>query len=163
MLRPWRPGGGRPGPAGMLADFLASATLDRTGPGHPMQLSRFPRIRLGHLPTPLDPLPRVSALLNRPEIWIKQDGCTGLSTWQQDTQAGIRDGRAMTRDADIVLPQRATLSNPARQTDAAAAKLRLDCHIRLQDRTGYGAPNYRLNGKRQFCRTRPRAARARRG
>lgn len=43
-----------------------------------MQLSRSPRIRLGHLPTPLELMPRLSAMLG-PEIWIKRDDCTGLS------------------------------------------------------------------------------------
>ncbi|MGV8989241.1 MAG: D-cysteine desulfhydrase family protein, partial [Cypionkella sp.] len=34
----------------------------------------------------------------------------------------------------------------ARQTAAAAAKLGMDCHILLEDRTGYNEPNYRTNG-----------------
>lgn len=40
-----------------------------------MHLARFPRIRLAHLPTPLEPLPRLSEALGV-EIWIKRDDCT---------------------------------------------------------------------------------------
>ena len=41
-----------------------------------------------------------------------------------------------------MLTQGATQSNHARQTAAAAAKLGMDCHILLEDRTGYNEPNY---------------------
>ncbi|WGV15594.1 D-cysteine desulfhydrase [Fuscovulum ytuae] len=111
-----------------------------------MQLSRFPRIRLGHLPTPLEHLPRLSALLG-PEIWIKRDDCTGLSTGGNKTRKlEFLMAEAVAQGADIVLTQGATQSNHARQTAAAAAKLGMDCHILLEDRTGYNEPNYRLNG-----------------
>ena len=111
-----------------------------------MQLSRFPRIRLGHLPTPLEHMPRLSALLG-PEIWIKRDDCTGLSTGGNKTRKlEFLMAEAVAQGADIVLTQGATQSNHARQTAAAAAKLGMDCHILLEDRTGYNEPNYRLNG-----------------
>ncbi|HDD24620.1 MAG TPA: pyridoxal-phosphate dependent enzyme, partial [Chloroflexi bacterium] len=41
------------------------------------KLSRYP---IAHLPTPLEPLPRLSAQLNGPELWIKRDDQTGLAT-----------------------------------------------------------------------------------
>ncbi|CAG0908643.1 unnamed protein product [Cyprideis torosa] len=53
---------------------------------------------------------------------------------------------AIEQGADIVLTQGATQSNHARQTAAAAAKLGIDCHILLEDRTGYNHENYRFNG-----------------
>lgn len=112
-----------------------------------MNLARFPRIRLGHLPTPLEPMPRLSALLGGPEIWIKRDDCTGLSTGGNKTRKlEFLMAEAVAMGADIVLTQGATQSNHARQTAAAAAKLGMDCHILLEDRTGYNEPNYRMNG-----------------
>lgn len=112
-----------------------------------MHLSRFPRIRLAHLPTPLEPMPRLTALLGGPELWIKRDDCTGLSTGGNKTRKlEYLMAEAMDQGADMVLTQGATQSNHARQTAAAAAKLGLDCHIILEDRTGYNEPNYRLNG-----------------
>lgn len=112
-----------------------------------MHLSRFPRIRLAHLPTPLEPMPRLSALLGGPEIWIKRDDCTGLSTGGNKTRKlEFLMAEAVAQKADIVLTQGATQSNHARQTAAAAAKLGMDCHILLEDRTGFNQPNYRTNG-----------------
>ena len=43
--------------------------------------------------------------------------------------------------AVIVLTVGATQSNPVRQTAAVAAKMGIDCHILLEDRTGYNKPN----------------------
>lgn len=112
-----------------------------------MNLARFPRIRLAHLPTPLEPMPRLSALLGGPEIWIKRDDCTGLSTGGNKTRKlEFLMAEAVEQGADIVLTQGATQSNHARQTAAAAAKLGMDCHILLEDRTGYNHENYRYNG-----------------
>ena len=48
--------------------------------------------------------------------------------------------------ADMVMTQGATQSNHARQTAAFAAKLGMDCHILLEDRTGSNDPNYNTNG-----------------
>ena len=42
-------------------------------------------------------------------------------------------------------PAKRRTSDPAPHS-AAAAKLGMDCHILLEDRTGYNEPNYRLNG-----------------
>ena len=112
-----------------------------------MNLARFPRIRLGHLPTPLEIMPRLSALLGGPEIWIKRDDCTGLSTGGNKTRKlEFLMAEAVAMGADIVLTQGATQSNHARQTAAAAAKLGMACHLLLEDRTGYNEPNYRMNG-----------------
>lgn len=112
-----------------------------------MNLAKFPRVRLAHLPTPLEPMPRLSELLGGPEIWIKRDDCTGLSTGGNKTRKlEFLMAEAMDQGADIVLTQGATQSNHARQTAAAAAKLGLECHILLEDRTGFNHENYRYNG-----------------
>jgi L-cysteate sulfo-lyase len=112
-----------------------------------MNLAKFPRVHLAHLPTPLEPLPRLSKLLGGPEIWIKRDDCTGLSTGGNKTRKlEFLMAEAQAQGADIVLTQGATQSNHARQTAAAAAKLGMDCHILLEDRTGYNHENYRYNG-----------------
>ena len=48
--------------------------------------------------------------------------------------------------ADIVMTQGATQSNHTRQTAAFAAKLGMQCHILLEDRTGSNNANYNSNG-----------------
>ena len=113
-----------------------------------MNISKFPRICLAHLPTPLEPLKRLSAFLGGPDIWIKRDDCTGLSTGGNKTRKlEFLLAEALEQNADMVITQGATQSNHARQTAAAAAKLGLDCHILLEDRTGYKHHDYKFNGK----------------
>ena len=112
-----------------------------------MNLAKFPRIRLAHLPTPLEPMPRLSEALGGPEIWIKRDDCTGLSTGGNKTRKlEYLMAEAQAQGADMVITQGATQSNHARQTAAAAARCGMDCHILLEDRTGYNHPNCRHNG-----------------
>ena len=41
-------------------------------------IARFPRARLGHAPTPLDPAPNLGAVLGI-DLWIKREDCTGLA------------------------------------------------------------------------------------
>lgn len=112
-----------------------------------MNLARFPRIRLGHLPTPLEALPRLTSALGGPEIWIKRDDCTGLSSGGNKTRKlEFLMAEARDQGADIVLTQGATQSNHARQTAAAAARLGMACHILLEDRTRKTDIDYTRNG-----------------
>lgn len=112
-----------------------------------MHLARFPRVHLAHLPTPLERLDRLTAELGGPEIWIKRDDCTGLSTGGNKTRKlEFLMAEAMAQGADTVMTQGATQSNHARQTAAFAAKLGLACHILLEDRTGSNDANYNGNG-----------------
>jgi L-cysteate sulfo-lyase len=112
-----------------------------------MHLARFPRVFLAHLPTPLERLDRLSKDLGGPEIWIKRDDCTGLSTGGNKTRKlEFLMAEALEQGADTVITQGATQSNHARQTAAFAAKLGLSCHILLEDRTGSNDPNYNSNG-----------------
>ena len=112
-----------------------------------MHLARFPRVRFAHLPTPLEPLPRLSRELGGPEIWIKRDDCTGMSSGGNKTRKlEFLMAEAEAMGADLVMTQGATQSNHARQTAAFAARLGMDCHILLEDRTGYTDHNYNENG-----------------
>lgn len=112
-----------------------------------MNLARFPRLRLGHFPTPLEPMENLSRHLGGPRIWIKRDDCTGLSTGGNKTRKlEYLMAEALAQGADTVITQGATQSNHARQTAAAAAKLGVACHILLEDRTGFGDAAYVHNG-----------------
>jgi L-cysteate sulfo-lyase len=112
-----------------------------------MNLTRFPRIRFAHLPTPLEPLERLSKELGGPELWIKRDDCTGLSTGGNKTRKlEFLMAEAADEKADIVMTQGAIQSNHARQTAAAAAKIGFKCHLLLEDRIGSIDTNYNNNG-----------------
>ncbi|WHZ13107.1 MAG: D-cysteine desulfhydrase [Burkholderiaceae bacterium] len=90
---------------------------------------------------------RLSEHLGGPEIWIKRDDCTGLSTGGNKTRKlEFLLAEAKAQKADLVMTQGATQSNHARQTAAFAAKLGMACHILLEDRTGSKDPAYNTNG-----------------
>jgi L-cysteate sulfo-lyase len=89
----------------------------------------------------------LTQLLGGPRLWIKRDDCTGLSTGGNKTRKlEFLMAEALALKADVVITQGATQSNHARQTVAAAAKLGMQCHILLEDRTGYTQFNYKENG-----------------
>ena len=111
-----------------------------------MHLARFPRVRLAHLPTPLEPLPRLSEALGV-EIWIKRDDCTGLAGGGNKTRKlEFLLGDAFEQGADTLVTQGAVQSNHVRQTAAAAAAHGLKCEIILEERTGSKAVDYTRNG-----------------
>ena len=112
-----------------------------------LTLAKFPKVRLGHLPTPLEPMDRLSEKLGGPRLWVKRDDCTGLSSGGNKTRKlEFLMADALSKGADTIITQGATQSNHARQTTAAAAKLGMECHILLEDRTGSNDNNYILNG-----------------
>ena len=105
-----------------------------------MHLARFARIRLAHLPTPLEPLPRLSEELGL-DLWIKRDDCTGLAGGGNKTRKlEFLLGAAFEADADTLV------TNHVRQTAAAAAAHGLACEIILEERTGSKATDYVGNG-----------------
>ncbi|MFP1766907.1 D-cysteine desulfhydrase [Lonsdalea quercina] len=110
-----------------------------------MHLARFPRLSLGHFPTPLEPLPALTAYLNGPTIYIKRDDATGLATGGNKTRKlEFLMAEALQQEADIILTQGATQSNHVRQTIAAAAKLGLKTKVLLEKRVeDYGEPYQR--------------------
>ena len=90
-----------------------------------MLLSRFPRVHLAHLPTPLEYLPRLTEHLGGPKIYVKRDDCTGLGTGGNKTRKlEFLMADAVNHDATVIITQGAVQSNHARQTAAAACKLR---------------------------------------
>jgi L-cysteate sulfo-lyase len=112
-----------------------------------MKLAKFPRIRLGHGPTPLEPMPNLTRLLGGPTLWIKRDDCTGLATGGNKTRKlEYLMAEAVAQGADTVITQGATQSNHARQTVAAACRLNMQSHVILEDRTGYTRAEYKRSG-----------------
>jgi len=41
-------------------------------------LAKFPKVRLGHFPTPLEPMDRLSEFLGGPRLCVKRADCTSL-------------------------------------------------------------------------------------
>ena len=107
-----------------------------------MKLDSLPRTALGFLPTPLHPLPNLSARLGGPALWVKRDDQTGLATGGNKTRKlEYLLGEAQAAGADTLITIGAPQSNHARQTAAAAAKAGLKAALVLRgsapaERTG---------------------------
>ena len=110
-------------------------------------LDQFPRTRLGHLPTPLEPMSRLSDHLGGPQIWIKRDDCTGLGFGGNKTRKlEFLVGAAQAEGADTLITFGALQSNHARQTAAAAARVGLACELILVEQVQPDGPAYDASG-----------------
>jgi len=100
-----------------------------------MLLSRFPRVSLAHLPTPLELMPRLSEHLGGPNIYVKRDDCTGLGTGGNKTRKlEFLMADAVANNASVIITQGAVQSNHARQTVAAACKMGMECELIFEKR-----------------------------
>ena len=110
-----------------------------------MDLTRFPRLALARLPTPIEPLPRLSAHLGGPRLYVKRDDLTGLGLGGNKLRKlEFILGEAQAQGADTVLTVGALQSNHARQTAAACARLGFGCELILR-RSSHATEAY-LNG-----------------
>jgi len=92
-----------------------------------------PRVSMAHLPTPLEPLPRLTAQLGGPALWIKRDDQTGLATGgNKARKLEFLVADALAGAADTLITGGAGQSNHARQTAAAAARIGLACTLVLR-------------------------------
>src|SRR5262245_11182628 len=99
--------------------------------------ARLPRVRLAHLPTPLEELKALSKRLGGPRIWIKRDDCSGLLFGGNKARHNeFILGQAVDRGCDTVVWGAGVQSNNCRQTAAACAKLGLRCHLVLSTAEG---------------------------
>jgi L-cysteate sulfo-lyase len=112
-----------------------------------LDLERFAQTALCHRPTPIEPMPRLSAALGGPEFFIKRDDCTGLATGGNKTRKlEFLVGEAVAAGADILVTQGAVQSNHVRQTAAAACKVGMKCHVLLERRVPGRDPSYEETG-----------------
>ncbi len=112
-----------------------------------MHLARFPRVKLCHAPTPLEFMPRLTAHLGGPQLWIKRDDATGLATGgNKNRKLEFLLGEALAEGATHIVTQGAVQSNHVRQTAAAAAKLGLKCTALLEHRIKTNDTDYLESG-----------------
>ncbi len=112
-----------------------------------MLLSRFPRVSLAHLPTPLEHLPRLSEHLGGPQVYVKRDDCTGLGTGGNKTRKlEFLVADAISKGADAIITQGAVQSNHARQTAAAACKVGMSCELVFEKRVEDADEAYKNSG-----------------
>ena len=118
-----------------------------TATGAQIDFSRFAQTALCHRPTPIEAMPRLSAFLGGPDLFIKRDDCTGLATGGNKTRKlEFLVGEALAQGADMLVTQGAVQSNHVRQTAAAACKMGLKCHVLLERRVPDRDASYELTG-----------------
>src|SRR3954462_8894457 len=94
----------------------------------------FPaRVQLGHFPTRIEKLERLTRHLGGPEIYVKRDDQTGLATGGNKVRKlEFLFADAVAQKCDHVVTLGGPQSNHVRQTAAAAARLGLRCSLVLR-------------------------------
>ena len=108
----------------------------------------LPRLRLAHLPTPMETMPRLGAALGIQSLWVKRDDCTGLGLGGNKVRKlEFSLAAAQAADADCVVSGGVLQSNTARQVAAACAKLGMECHLGIMHgRPRHPEVQYATNG-----------------
>src|SRR5207245_10342499 len=94
------------------------------------RLAVFPRLGLANLPTPLEPMTRLTAHLGGPRLWVKREDATGLGFGGNKLRKlDYVLHEALSSGADTIVSGGVVQSNSQRQVAAAAARLGLACHL----------------------------------
>src|SRR5262249_52707052 len=110
-------------------------------------LDPFPRVALACLPTPLEPLPRLSEFLGGPRILVKRDDQTGLALGGNKVRKlEFLAGQALAQGCDTLVTIGGVQSNHARQTAAAAARLGMQCELVLPRVVPRASEEYEQSG-----------------
>jgi len=94
---------------------------------------RLPRVRLAHLPTPLEEVPRFAAKIGGGvRVFVKRDDCTGLVLGGNKARHNeFLLGDAIADQCDLFIWGALIQSNNCRQTAAACAKYGIECRLYL--------------------------------
>jgi D-cysteine desulfhydrase family pyridoxal phosphate-dependent enzyme len=92
----------------------------------------LPRVKIAHLPTPLEPMSRLSNRLGGPNLFVKRDDLTGLALGGNKTRKlEYLIAEAQANGARTLITAGAAQSNHCRQTAAAAARYGFACILIL--------------------------------
>ena len=112
------------------------------------KLSVFPRLGLASLPTPLEPMTRLTQHLGGPRLWVKREDCTGPGFGGNKLRKldyVLHEAVACT--ADVLVSGGVVQSNSQRQVAAAAARLGMACHLAVyHGRLAAPTPEYETSG-----------------
>lgn len=91
-----------------------------------------PRLPLARLPTPLEPLDRLSREVGK-RVWIKRDDLTDMvASGNKVRKLEFSIGQALAEEADVLVTWGGIQSNHCRATAAIAARLGLGAHLVLR-------------------------------
>lgn len=112
------------------------------------RLALFPRLGLAQLPTPLEPMQRLTGYLGGPRLWVKREDATGIGFGGNKLRKlDFVLHEAVSSGADTIVSGGVVQSNSQRQVAAAAAKLGLACHLAVyHGRLQAPTPEYSTSG-----------------
>jgi D-cysteine desulfhydrase family pyridoxal phosphate-dependent enzyme len=91
-----------------------------------------PRMHFAQLPTPVEEMARLSAMLEGPHLMVKRDDLTGLAMGGNKTRKlEFLLAEAQSNGARLLITAGASQSNHCRQTAAAAARFGYECTLVL--------------------------------
>src|SRR5512142_1970702 len=97
------------------------------------RLAVFPRLGLADLPTPLEPMKRLTAHLGGPRLWVKREDATGLGFGGNKLRKldyVLHD--ALANGADTIVSGGVVHSNsPRRNTRRRATRFSIGCSVRI--------------------------------
>jgi D-cysteine desulfhydrase family pyridoxal phosphate-dependent enzyme len=98
-----------------------------------METITLPRLTFAHLPTAVEPMPRLSAHLGGVHLWVKRDDQTGIAFGGNKTRKlEFLLAEAQSHGARTLITWGAAQSNHCRQTAGAAARNGLACIVVLR-------------------------------
>jgi L-cysteate sulfo-lyase len=99
-----------------------------------IDLEQIPREKFCTLPTPIQPMKRLSKKFDSVTIWIKRDDLTGVAFGgNKNRKLEYLLADAKQKNADTTITEGALTSNHCLQTAACSAKLGLNCELVLSD------------------------------
>ncbi|MEO1190018.1 MAG: D-cysteine desulfhydrase [Pseudomonadota bacterium] len=112
-------------------------------------LRAAPRVRMAHLPTPIEKMGNLSRNLGACTIWVKRDDCTGLAAGgSKARKLDFLIGDALNQGAEVIVTHGAVQSNHLRQTAAACARHGLHFEALLEERVRNASNDYYKSGNR---------------
>ncbi|MBW8054341.1 MAG: D-cysteine desulfhydrase family protein [Nitrospira sp.] len=109
-----------------------------------MTISYPARVSLARLPTPLEPLERLSREIGGPRLWVKRDDLTGVGvSGNKVRKLEFSVGEALAQECDTLITCGALQSNHCRATAIVGARLGLQVHLFLRG-LPQGAPDGNL-------------------
>ncbi|MBV1909953.1 MAG: D-cysteine desulfhydrase family protein [Kangiellaceae bacterium] len=96
------------------------------------KIDKYNKMNLGHFPTPLEPLERLSDWLDGPAVYVKRDDASGLGQGGNKIRPlEFLAPDALDSGANVLVTAGVIQSNSVRQVAATAAKVGIDCHFAM--------------------------------
>lgn len=100
---------------------------------HPDPATGLPRLALAHLPTPLEPAPRLAARLGLQSLALKREDLTGVAMGGNKLrQIDFILAASVLAGADTLVTTASSQSNFCRALAGACARMGLGCHLLLR-------------------------------